>query len=154
MSYNQEIANRIVQFLKDDEWNYVLDEEQEVIRLNLTLHNKMKKVSVTFDLRDDKYMLFMTFPLGTDEAERTDMVVLLNRINYNLMFGNFEMDHRDGEVRFRMSVDCDNCLPSPEVIKHSLYRAAATCEKYGDAVVQVTMGFASGNEAYESAQKK
>lgn len=154
MSYSKEIASRIVRFLEDDDWKFKLDEDREVIKSGLTMDNKMKKVDILFDLRDDKFLLFMTFPLGTDEDERPEMCVLLNRINYNLMFGNFEMDSRDGEVRFRMSVDCDNCLPSQEVIRHAVYRSAATCSKYGNAIVQVMMGFASADEAYAAAQNK
>lgn len=153
MSYSTAICSCITRFLDRDDWKYKLDEEKEVIRLGLTIHNKMKRVDIVFDLRDDKYLLFFTCPLSVDEAERPEMRDLLNRINYGVMFGNFEMDDRDGEIRFRYAVDCDNQLPSQEIIEHSLYRSASTLEKYGDAIVQVLMGFATGKEAYEKARQ-
>ena len=153
MSYSADICNRIIKFLKDDDWNYKLNTEKETIALGLTIHNKMKQVDIMFDLRDDKYLLFFTCPLSVEEGERAEMRILLNRINYNLLCGNFEMDERDGEIRFRYTVDCDNCPPSQEVIRHSLYRSASTLEKYGDAIIKVLMGFATGEDAYKDAQK-
>lgn len=154
MSYSRDIFNRIVLFLDSDDWKYRVDTEKEVIKMGLNLGNKMKSVDIMVDLRDDKYLLYFTCPLRTDESERAEMRTLLNRINYGIMFGNFEMDDRDGEIQFRYAVDCDNCLPSQEVIRHSFYRAASTLEKYGDAIIMVLMGMSNGLDAYEKAQKK
>ena len=113
----------------------------------------MKHVDIMFDLRDDKYLLYFTCPLNCGEDERAEMRDLLNRINYKLMFGSFEMDDRDGEIQFRYPVDCDGQLPSQQIIRHSIYRPAATLNKYGDAIVAVLMGFATGKEAYDKANK-
>lgn len=155
MSYSRAIARCITDYLDADDWNYQLDDQKELIRMNLTLNNKMKKVSIIVDLRDDKYLVFMSYPLGADKdnpAELKEMTDLLNRINYTLMFGCFEMDNRDGEVRFRLAVDCEDSLPSREIVKNSIMRAAATCQKYGNAIVQVIMGMATAEEAFNSAR--
>lgn len=153
MSYSTAICNCITRFLKDDDWKFKLNTEREVITMGLSVHNKMKHVDIMFDLRDDKFLLYFTCPLNCDEAERPEMRDLMNRINYGLMFGCFEMDDRDGEIRLRYPVDCDNLLPSQEVIKHALYRCAGTVEKYGDAIIQVLMGVSTGKAAYEKAQE-
>ena len=152
MSYSRAIARCITDYLDADDWNYQLDEQKELIRMNLTLNNKMKKVSIIIDLRDDKYLVFMSFPLGADKEDRLATADLLNRINYTLMFGCFEMDNRDGEVRFRLAVDCEDSLPSREIVKNSIMRPAATCQKYGNAIVQVVMGMASAEEAFNSVK--
>lgn len=154
MSYSQAICNTITRFLDQDDWKYRVDTDKEIIKLGMSLRGKMKHVDIIFDLRDDKYLLYFTCPLNVDEDERAEMRDLLNRINYGLMFGCFEMDDRDGEIRMRYAVDCDNQVLSQEVVKHSLYRSATTFIKYGDAIVQVLMGMATGKEAYEAAQKK
>lgn len=154
MSYSIEICNRITSFLREDDWKFTLDEEREIIKCGLNLKSKLRKVDIVFDLRDDKYLVFLTCPLTVGEAERAEMRDLMNRINYGIMFGCFEMDDRDGEIRFRNAVDCDGVLPSKEVIEHSIYRSAITVDKYGDAIVQVLMGFATGEEAYKAAREK
>lgn len=152
MSYSRAIARCITDYLDADDWNYQLDEQKELIRMNLTLNNKMKKVSIIIDLRDDKYLVFMSYPLGADKEDRVTMSDLLNRINYTLMFGCFEMDNSDGEVRFRLAVDCEDSLPSREIVKNSIMRAAASCQKYGNAIVQVVMGMATAEEAFNSTK--
>ena len=152
MSYSRAIARCITDYLDADDWNYQLDEQKELIRMNLTLNNKMKKVSIIIDLRDDKYLVFMSYPLGADEEDRAAMADLLNRINYTLMFGCFEMDTRDGEVRFRLAIDCEDSLPSREIVKNSIMRPASSCQKYGNAIVQVIMGMATAEEAFNSVK--
>lgn len=156
MSYSRAIARCITDYLDADDWNYQLDEQKELIRMNLTLNNKMKKVHIVIDLRDDKYLVFMSYPLYAEHEDKEQMMQmsdLLTRINYSLMFGCFEMDHRDGEVRFRLAVDCEDSLPSREIVKNSIMRAAATCNRYGNAIVQVMMGVATGEEAYNATKE-
>ena len=154
MSYSRAIRDAIIAFLKEDDWHYEMDEEREVIKMGLNLDNKLKNSRILIDLRDDKYMVYFSVPLNTDESERPEMARLLNRINYGLMFGCFEMDEKDGEVRFRYSVDCDGAVPTSAMVRHSLYRPAMTLDKYGNAIVQVLMGVATAEEAYSLAQKK
>ena len=148
MSYSPEILNAITSFLDSDDWKYTVDTDREVIKSGLSLKNKLKHVDIFFDLRDDKYLLYFVCPLNCGEAERPEMRSLLNRINYGIMFGNFEMDERDGEIRMRYAVDCDGQIPNPKIIRHSIYRSVLTIDKYGDAIVQVLMGFGSGEEVY------
>lgn len=154
MSYSKEICRAIKKFLDEDDWHYEVDEKNEVITTGLNLSNKLKSSRIVIDLRDDKYLVYFSISLNTEEKERPEMLDLLNRINYGLMFGCFEMDLKDGEVRFRYAVDCDGTVPTSAIIKHSLYRPAMTMDKYGNAIVQVLMGVATGKEAYEMAQKK
>jgi hypothetical protein len=153
MSYSPELLSCITRFLDTDDWKYRVDTDKEIIKSGLNIGGKMKHVDIMFDLRDDKYLLYFTCPLNCGEDERAEMRDLLNRINYKLMFGSFEMDDRDGEIQFRYPVDCDGQLPSQQIIRHSIYRPAATLNKYGDAIVAVLMGFATGKEAYDKANK-
>ena len=154
MSYNPEILECITRFLDEDDWNYKVDTQREVIKTGLSISGKMHHVDIIIDLRDNMYMVFFTCPLSANEPERAEMRDLLNRINYKLMFGSFDMDDRDGEIKFRMSVDCDGQLPSQDIIRNSFYRPAATIDKYGDAIVHVLMGFATGKEAFDRARNK
>lgn len=152
MAYSKAICDQIERFLKEDDWKYQLDTQKELIKMGMSLSSKMKHADIMIDLREDKYFVYYTCPLNTGEDERAEMRELLNRINYSIMFGNFEMDERDGEIRFRYAVDCQDALPSQEVIKGSLYRPLLTLKRYGDAIVQVLMGVATGQEAFERAQ--
>ena len=154
MSYSKAIANAIVDFLRDDDWHFEFNEEREIIRCGVNLKCKLKSTRLVIDLRDDKYLVFANVPLNTDEENRAEMARLLNMINYTMIFGNFEMDESDGEVRFRFAVDCDDCLPSREVVKDSILIPALMVEKYGDAIAKVLMGFATAKEAFAEVHEK
>lgn len=154
MAYSKAIANAIFDFLDNDNWHYDFDEANEVIRCGVSLKCKLQSTRLIIDLWEDKYLVFATISLHVEEENRAEMARLLNMINYNLPFGNFEMDEADGEVRFRFAVDCDDCLPSQAVVKDSILIPALMFEKYGDAIAIVLMGFATAQEAYRSLRQK
>lgn len=154
MSYSTEIAFAITDFLQKDEWNYNFDDEREVIRMGVNLKNKIGSAQYFIDLRDDKYMVFLTFPVKADEDSRPAVLDLINRINYDMIFSNFEMDMNDGEVRIRMAIDCDQCLPSEEVVKDSIYIPAMMAEQYGNALMKVMMGIMPADLAYIEANRE
>jgi len=155
MAYSQDIYNRIVAFLHDDDWKFEFDEEREVIKMGVSLKCKLKNTRVLIDLREDKYIAYATVPLNADDDCKAEMTRLLNRINWSMMFGNFEMDERDGEIRFRMPVNCKcDGMPSRDVIRDSIIIPVLMVQKYGDAIVKVLMGACDWKTAYESTESK
>ncbi len=152
MSYSKAIYNAITGFLDDDDWKYSFDEERELIRAGVSLKNKLQSTRLLIDLRDDKYLVFATINLNCDEDARAEMAALLTRINYTLIFGCFEMDFSDGEVRFRFSVDCDGAIPSRAVVQDSIVMPALMMEKYGNAILKVMMGFSDAESAFEEVE--
>ena len=151
MAYSKEICQAITDFLDSDGWHYELDEERELIHFGVDIKGKLRSTKVYVDLRKDKYLVFSTVSLKADEDCRAELRDLINRINYGMIFGNFEMDDRDGEVRFRMAVDCKNCIPNRNVIENSIVIPVLMVQRYGDALLAVMMGFASGADAYKAA---
>lgn len=152
MAYSAEIFNCITTYLDSDDWKYTFDEEYETLFMGLEVECKLKSIRIYFDLRETSYLVYAQCPLKVDEGERAQMRELLNRINYDLLHGNFEMDESDGEVRFRYSVDCENRLPSQDIVENSLYRGIVAFETFGDAIAKVLMGFGTAKEAYEDAR--
>lgn len=69
-------------------------------------------------IHESFYMLLLgLLPVNVPLNRRQDVGLLLNRINYTLNFGNFELDDNDGEIRFRFSSVFDPDLPfSKQVI--------------------------------------
>lgn len=152
MSYSKAIYNAVVRFLEDDDWKYTFDAEKELIRAGVTLKNKLQSCKILVDLRDDRYSVFATINLNVEQGARDEMAKLINYINYDIMFGFFEMDYRDGEIRFRMPVNCADAMPSQEVIRHSIYVPALMMDKYGDALLKVMMGFAYAKDAFDAVE--
>lgn len=154
MAYSTEIAFAITDFLQQDDWNYQFDDKRELIRMGVNLKNKMGSAQYFIDLREDKYLVFLVMPVKADAESRPAVLDLINRINYDMIFSNFEMDMSDGEVRIRMAVDCNNCLPSEQVVKASIYIPAMMAEQYGTALMKVMMGIMPADLAYIEAKRE
>jgi hypothetical protein len=139
--------------MDENEWHYDLIEDKGIIRSGTKVDSKLKHLDLVIDLRDDRFFVYYICPLNVEKSERAQMRDLMNRINYGIMFGNLEMDDEDGEVRFRLAVDCEDCLPSHGVIENAFLRPALTMRKYGNAIVEVLMGVSTGEEAYEKVNQ-
>ncbi len=152
--FSLKLAEEIQQFLRDDDWNFDEVDENGVITFGVRLKCKFQQAHVAIRVREDSYMVLATLPIKADEDTRPKVLDFLNRANYGMVHGNFEMDPRDGEVRFRTSQSCGDSevLISQEIIKESIYLNLSMCERYGTPMVKVMMGFASPEEAIAEAE--
>lgn len=99
---------QIINYLNELSINHevIKFENHKYIGLNMeTYHTTYKCV---IDVREEQ-CFFLFYSIITDffvpEHKRTEISILLNRINHELMIGNFEMDSRDGEIRYKTSID-------------------------------------------------
>ena len=64
-----------------------------------------------------------------------------------MIFGCFELDYDDGEIRFRISLNCNDGLPGPSVLEDLWDLPAMMAERYGNGIIAVSMGMLSAEEA-------
>ena len=76
----------------------------------------------------------------------------INRANYGLRNGNFELDVRDGEIRYKIYVDCDNQLPSREVVRSSIIIPSVMFERYSQGLLDVMFRGSSAEEAISKCE--
>ncbi|MCI8399164.1 MAG: YbjN domain-containing protein [Oscillibacter sp.] len=152
MSYSKQIANLVMSCLDNQELNYDFNQEDGIIRFSISNAGKLKNIRFIIGIWDSDYVVFASIDLNADKDVQAEMCDFMTRVNYAIKFGNFEMDHRDGEIRFRVAVDCDDCTPSEEVIKNSLYIPLMMYRDYGDALLSVLFGMKTGAEAFEDAR--
>lgn len=150
-NYSAAIALAINQFLTQDDWHFSFDEEDGIFSFNLTMQNKLKKVVYKVRVRDDSYTVYTGMPLDATDC-KAEMAEFLTRANYGLINGNFEMDYRDGEIRYKIHIPCEDMLPSQAVIKRSIYTPAAMFDRYGNGIVAVLFGMQSPEEAVKASE--
>ena len=85
---------------------------------------------------------------------KSPLLRLLNYINFTSKFGNFEMDEYDGEVRYRMSVDCEGQLPSSDMVKKSIFIPLKMIQDYGEKLIDIMMGYKTFDTIKEELSKK
>lgn len=154
--YSKDIATEINTFLKKDDWHFSFDEQRGVFKFGLSLKSKLKTVNYLIHVKEDEYIVYAISPIGADEDDKkmmSSMTEFVCRANYGLKNGNFELDMRDGEVRFKCFVDCEDIIPSTGVIRNSIHCPAAMFKQYGDGIIDVIFGNASAEEAIAKCEK-
>jgi hypothetical protein len=69
----------------------------------------------------DQFAFYSIAPVNTPEDRRAAMAEFLARINYGLVIGNFEMDYRDGEVRYKTSIDVEGDRLTPALVRNLVF---------------------------------
>ena len=138
--YSKEIAEAIRHFLVEDDWHFTFEEDRGIFRFDMGLNGKLKTLRYIMDVQEDSYLVYGISPVGADSEDLEQMLEMaefITRANYGLKDGGFEMDWRDGEIRYRIYVDCDGQLPGEKVIRNSLYYLAFTFDRYASGLVDV-----------------
>jgi hypothetical protein len=151
MSYSTQIANTVRKFLTADDWNFSFDDEKGIFTFNLTVKTKMKKISYRVLINDNGYSVYAASPLGADDCLH-EMAEFICRANYGLRNGNFELDFRDGEVRYKCYVNCDGQMPSTEIVKDSIYVPYFMMKRYGDGIISVIFGNQTAEDAIRTCE--
>lgn len=152
--YSLKIAEAIEQFLKEDDWNFEPVDENGLIQFGIRLKCKFQHANINVRVRQGSFMVLTILPVCADEESRPKVIDFINRANYGFIHGNFEMDPRDGEVRFRTSQNCgdDEILISSEIIKECIYLNLSMVERYGTPLMKVMMGAIEPEQAIEEAE--
>ena len=81
------------------------------------------------------------------------MVKYLTMANYGLANGNFELDVRDGEIRYKTYVNCKGLESLPgQIIKDSILVGWYMMERYGNGIAAIAMGFSDAETEIKKAE--
>lgn len=157
MAYSEKIKDCIQNYFEKNDWYYILHSDEEVtyFKAGIKLDSKLRRCDIIVDIRDDYYLSYAKIALGADENSMVAVSEYLHRVNFGLKLGCFELDPSDGEIRYKMYVDCGDdcdCMPTESVICRSIELPASMVEKYGDGLMQVLLGQATPEEASEAAE--
>ena len=154
--YSREIAGAIDNFLVEDDWNFSFNEENGIFRLGVGLKGKIKNLSYIVSVGDDGYNVYATSPIGADGADSSMMAAIAEfvcRANYGLRNGNFELDFNDGEIRYKVFVNCDGIIPTKAIIEDSMHCPALMFQRYASGIIDVIFSGTSAKDAIEKCEK-
>lgn len=132
------ILETVVKYLKQDGWNFGVDGNR--IKMNVSAGGHVHVVDV-FVNEDTQLIVFaLTYQRKTEFMRRQDMIQLMCTVNFKIALGGLEMDFRDGEVKFRNSVDVESLKLSKAFISNNLRMVASYGAKCCPAVYAVMDG--------------
>ncbi|MDE6035465.1 MAG: YbjN domain-containing protein [Ruminococcus sp.] len=155
MDYSKEIAECINKTLIDDDWNFEFNREKGVFRFDLNIKSKIKNLFYIIKVNEDDFVIYAISPVSSDVDDAdimAEMAEFLTRANYGLRCGNFEMDYDDGEIRYRVYVDCEDNLPGSTVIMNGIVIASATFQRYANGITGIIFGGMDAEEACDMCE--
>ena len=155
-TYSKNIANAINNFLTEGDWHFSFDDQRGLFKFGLNLKGRIKKVSYIVNVKDDEYVVYAISPLAADEDDEKMMATMAEficRANYGLKNGNFELDMRDGEIRYKCFVDSEGITPTTEMVRNSIHCPAAMFDRYSAGIVDIIFGNSTAKEAIAKCEK-
>ena len=144
------LFERVASYLDANDWRYSSDAERHYYSMSCRI--KEATVRVVIDVFETeewrRIMTFSIYPIFVPENRRSTVLEAMNRINHSLVYGNFEMDMADGEIRFRTTVESDNVLQE-SMIERVLNGNLSLSDRHFGALMAVVFGSVEPEDAKE-----
>lgn len=154
--YSNDLVNVVKKFLVDDDWHFSFDENTGIFDFGLRVKSKIQKINYVVDVHKDEIVVYGMCPIGIDHTDAdamAQMAEFLCRANYGLKNGCFELDFRDGEIRYKSFIDCEETMPSVKVIKNSIHCTAAMYKRYAPGIVDIIFAGCTAKGAIAKCEK-
>lgn len=142
-NYCAEIAAAVGDFLEEEEWEFSFNEKEGFFAFEVPAKGVFKSLYYRIYIGSSDYLVYTVCPLGVEEDDKYTLLAMadfLNRVNFRLGNGSFECDMETGMIRYRVYVDCDHRVPSPQVIRNSITCPRQMFEVYGSGIIDIYFG--------------
>lgn len=95
----------------------------------------------------DVFAFYSVLSVNAPAERRAEVAEFITRANYGLVLGNFEMDLRDGEIRYKTTIGIGELELTAGMIGPSVYANAVTMDRYLPGLMQVIYGGADAQDA-------
>ena len=156
------VINAIRSLLDKNEYKYDFSQEKNLFFLEFRL-SKTKIGSMTICIRlkpdvEDASLCRAVSAYGyvdtkADDSCMAEVCEYLTRANYGITLGNFELDHEDGEIRYKVAFNCKDAMPGDDAIDDLIALPVWAFNRYGNGILAVSMGLQTAKEAYEAVEK-
>lgn len=154
MAMMSEVIGRVRDYLDDNDWKYEFNPDKNVIKMGVNIKSKLQSAKMLISFNEGGYSVFAIPSMNADESSRPAVLEYISRANYGLRNGNFEMDLRDGEVRYKVYTNFKGLKDiSNEVIDDSILIPPMMLQKYGDGLAAIMLGFSDPVTEINKAEK-
>lgn len=154
-----EMADKVMDYMDENEYryNYIEDEKNPRIETGFSVKNKLASIKEVIVFSETGFGVYTYSPMKADEETRLAVAEYVTRANYGLLNGNFELDMRDGEVRYKMYTlvnDTDISAISKSVIEAAVELPLSMMNRYGNGLATIMMGFSDPETEINKAEGK
>lgn len=140
-------------FFEQDDWTVHVLKEGELVELGFRGDNGSWRCYARVRAEMQRLIFYSMLSVNIPPEKRPAVAEFLTRANYGLYIGNFEMDYRDGEVRFKTSIDVEDDRLTPALVKNLVYPNVAMMDRYLPGIMRVIYGDVAPAEAIAEIEK-
>ena len=142
----------ICKYLDSMNIQYELDEKRRDFQFVVPIDEAFKKYYSGICVRERYILMYAILPFQCPEDRRQALAEYLNRVNYDLVFGNYEMDMSSGEIRLRLNYMTDGFLCDVEWAYQTILAIPTMLlKRYVAWLASVITGRLTPEEAFEQA---
>lgn len=138
----------VVQHLRSKKIRFMASEEKDSVLFSVAGENGHWTVRVQVLEEMERVLITSSPGVNCPESRRTTLCEFLNRLNWGIMQGNFDMDMNDGETRFRTCLDCAGQPLTESQLDLFFCLHFTTLDHYFLSLMRVIYGQLSAEEAF------
>lgn len=147
-----EAFDTLRKFLEDDGWYPQQLDDKHIYRVVFSGKNGDLRCYAQIRVELEQFLFYAVAPVKASEEVQPAIAEFLSRANYGLRIGNFELDYRDGEVRYKSSLDFEAETLTPNLIRNAIYPAVQTMDRYLTGLMSVMYGGRTPVEAIQEIE--
>jgi hypothetical protein len=143
----------VIEYIESKNWKYQVVHENRFIHFGISANNG--KIDCVADVREERrQFIFLSHSIVNAFGDKLHQVAeYLNRINYSLVIGSFELNMDDGKIRFKTSMFYDeNLPPSLEVIERTIITNLYMMDRYIPGIMSILFGHQTPKEAFDEIE--
>jgi hypothetical protein len=140
------IFNALMEFFEEDDWEFSWMEG--VTALSMGFSGKHGKWMCYAQAREEQqqFVFYSVCPMNAPDSKRASISEFITRANYGMIIGNFEMDWKDGEIRYKTSIDVEGAQLSKQLIKQMVYANVMIMDRYLPGLMSMMYGTSSATD--------
>ncbi len=131
---------QVCQYLDEDEFAYGVRSDGQTVATGFVGDHAVFPMTVGLHRDEALLGVFVRIPLVAPEARRGEMADAINRANYGLSLGCFEMNPSDGTIGFRIVMPLEDGSLTRDQFRHLFYSAMASADDYTRAFARLLFG--------------
>ena len=127
-------------FFENDDWSYEELEDRPGISLRYAGQNGSFDCFAYAREDQSQFVFYAVCSMKAPEDRRMSVSEFITRANFGMIIGNFEMDFKTGEVRYKTAVDVEGMDLNFNLAKNAVYPAVLMMDKYFNGLMRVIYG--------------
>ena len=141
MPASEDLIDHLCEDISDVYW----DPQHKYAKFAIT--GRVAVYAVRCWAKDSAAQVLVTLPILVPDGARRDVAEALCSINYGVTIGSFELDSRDGEMRFVVSTFLEEDRMSRSIWQSMMSAALNTVERFTPVICSMIYGNESPKEA-------